>query len=559
MAWSALLSRRRKGRSQDAWQRGGGPAALRRSTHAEHDYRALFERLDKGFCILEVLLDRDAGRPVDFRFLEVNPAFERHTGLRDVVGRRVREVVPHLEEDWIEAYGGVALTGEPIRFENRARGLHRWFDVFAFACDRDGQRRVGVLFTDITSRKKTEKALRDSEARSRLALEVAQLGTWSWHGAGNRLICDERFRELLGFGLDEPLDFDATLERVHPQDRAHVQACVSWALDPGADGRFAAEFRCLHRDGQVRWLIARGLTEFVEFQGLRRPASMLGTVLDATQLKQTERQLLEARDKLEARVRERTAELARANEALRGEVAERRAAQERIAHLLGRLIDAEEQERRRLSRELHDTLGQHLAVMTLELKSIESAERCPARVRERIERVRETARRLEDDVDRLAYTLRPLELDSMGLADALKRYAAEWSAQSGIAVDIHVHGLAREPLSDAIDTTVYRVVQEALTNVRKHAGASRVGVIVERRGKELRAIVEDDGCGFDPTATSASEARRKGLGLRGMAERAALVGGRIDVESARGKGSTLFLTLPLDVESPVRERAVGAP
>ena len=525
---------------------------------SEQRYRALFESLDVGFGIIEVVFDVNH-RPQDFHFLEVNPAFERQTGWRDVVGRRMREIAPDAEQYWFDVYGKVAETGEPIRFERRARALDRWYDVYAFPL-AEASCRVGVLFRDITQRKQTERALRASEARSRLALDVAQLGTWSWRGAGNQLSADARFLDLCGFGPDDPLSIEDLMAHVHADDRAAVDARVREAVAPSGEGRLGAEFRCVGPDGGVRWLVARGMTEFSTAGAERLPARMQGTLMDVTARKLIEQELLRGRDELELRVRERTDALARANAALHIEIAERKVAEDKIRQLLGQLVDAQEDERRRLSRELHDTLGQHLAVLTLGLEAVRAQEGCPPRVMERLNYIAQAARRLEEEVDRLSYELRPLALDNMGLVDALRQYAGEWSAECGVPVDVTVLGIpADEYLPAAVETTVYRVVQEALTNVRKHAAASRVSLIAERRGLDLRVIVEDDGCGFDTTLMASPTDNLRRLGLRGMAERAALVAGSLDIESTHGHGTTVYLTVPRDVgrshdETPQHEQ-----
>ena len=125
----------------------------------EGHYRALFESIDQGFCTIEVLFDTN-GHACDYRFLEVNPAFERQTGLRDAVGRRMREIAPAHEEHWFEIYGEVALTGVPRRFEHQAAALERWYEVYAFRVDDPADRRVAVLFNDVTARKESEAAVR---------------------------------------------------------------------------------------------------------------------------------------------------------------------------------------------------------------------------------------------------------------------------------------------------------------------------------------------------------------------------------------------------------------
>jgi PAS domain S-box-containing protein len=136
-------------------------SALRAS---EERYRSLFESIDEGFCVIQVLFD-ESGRPSDYQFLETNPSFESHTGLREVIGKTMRQMEPSHEEHWFQIYGQVALTGEPIRFQNRAEALHRWFDVYAFRIGDSRERKVAVLFNDITERKRTEKALQDADRK----------------------------------------------------------------------------------------------------------------------------------------------------------------------------------------------------------------------------------------------------------------------------------------------------------------------------------------------------------------------------------------------------------
>ncbi|MEJ7930720.1 ATP-binding protein [Ramlibacter sp. AN1015] len=131
---------------------------------SEQRYRTLFETIDEGFCVMQVLFDAQ-DRPVDYRFLEVNPAFERQSGLADAQGRSVREMIPNIELSWIETYGQIALTGEPARFASYAASMGRWFDVFAFRIGPAEERKVALLFTDISERKRAEDALRESDVR----------------------------------------------------------------------------------------------------------------------------------------------------------------------------------------------------------------------------------------------------------------------------------------------------------------------------------------------------------------------------------------------------------
>ena len=137
----------------------------------EERYRMLVESIEQGFCVFEVLFDAD-GRASDYRWLEANPAFERHTGLINPVGKTARELVPELERHWLVIYGRVALTGAPRRFVEQSKALGRWFAVEAFRVGKPERRQVALLFSDITARKRAEHALRDSEARQRFLLEL---------------------------------------------------------------------------------------------------------------------------------------------------------------------------------------------------------------------------------------------------------------------------------------------------------------------------------------------------------------------------------------------------
>jgi PAS domain S-box-containing protein len=141
---------------RDFHQRVRAEAALRVS---EAEYRTLFESIDEGFCVIEVLFDRD-NRATDYRFLRINPAFAKHTGITDAQGRTMRELAAGLEPFWFETFGHIALTGEPARFQSHAEQLHRWFDVFAFRYGDPVQRHVAIIFRDITERKQQEEQIR---------------------------------------------------------------------------------------------------------------------------------------------------------------------------------------------------------------------------------------------------------------------------------------------------------------------------------------------------------------------------------------------------------------
>lgn len=137
-------------------------------TFRENDerYRSLFDAIDEGFCIIEVLFD-ESEKPIDYRFLSINPSFERQTGLIGAQGKRMRELAPKYEEHWFEMYGKIAVTGRPVRFVNRTEQLHQWYDVHAFRLGKPENRQVAILFNDITKHKQTEEELQQSRAQMR--------------------------------------------------------------------------------------------------------------------------------------------------------------------------------------------------------------------------------------------------------------------------------------------------------------------------------------------------------------------------------------------------------
>jgi signal transduction histidine kinase len=204
---------------------------------------------------------------------------------------------------------------------------------------------------------------------------------------------------------------------------------------------------------------------------------------------------------------------------------------------LRRVVSAQELERRRLARELHDETGQALTSILLGLKAVEDAPSDDHRRRANSE-LRELVVTTLQDVRRLAVELRPKALDDFGLVPALERLGETFADQTGIRVQLEAQLPERLPAE--IETALYRIVQEALTNVVKHAQARRVSILIMRKHASVSAVIEDDGLGFDP-----GTAREDGLGLLGMRERLELIDGRFDVESSPGSGTTIVAEVPV--------------
>jgi PAS domain S-box-containing protein len=264
------------------------------------------------------------------------------------------------------------------------------------------------------------------------------------------------------------------------------------------------------------------------------------------QLQAAEADLHRERDQLEIRVNERTAALSAANRALQAEMIQRQHAEQEHKKLLRRLADAQENERARISRELHDQLGQELTALKLGLRLVKNQGASVPEVRESVGKLEQLAGGLMQAIHRLAWELHPAVLDDLGLETALRRYTSEWSEHNHVPADFHASRMDGGRLPLDLETTLYRVTQEALTNVLRHATAKRVSVLLERRKDSISLIIEDDGAGFDTTTIFHAARSRGKLGLLGMQERVAMVGGTIEIESNPGAGTTIFARIPLE-------------
>jgi signal transduction histidine kinase len=263
---------------------------------------------------------------------------------------------------------------------------------------------------------------------------------------------------------------------------------------------------------------------------------------DLTERKQWEDALQQAHAALEARVADRTAELAAANRALDTELTERRQAEAQVRGLMRRLLSVQEDERRRIARDLHDHLGQQVAALSLGVEAVLQSADGNARLRAAVNDIRATISKLDRDLDFVTWELRPATLDDFGLVVTLRDFVREWSKEFGIAAQFHAGALGDVNLPRDAEINLYRIAQEALNNTYKHAAATQVDVILERRDQDLVLVLEDNGHGFAPKAESASG--NGGLGLVGMHERAAFIGGTLELESG-ASGTTVFVRIPL--------------
>jgi PAS domain S-box-containing protein len=277
---------------------------------SEERYRTLFERMAEGFILGEALLD-EAGQPMDIRFLEANRAFEQQAGLgREALGRPLTEVLPHLEQFWIDTYCRVALSGQEVRFENYNRDTNRIYEVFSFS---PAPGRFAALFRDVTERKEAETRVRESAAGLREAQRIAHIGSWTWDMRTDEGTASDEMLRIYGFDpatQSIPRFTDQRGLWYPPEEWDRLSALAQRAIQTGES--YDVELQAL-RKGQRIWLLARA--EAVrdaegDIVGLR------GTVQDITERKRAEEELRRLTEELEQRVEARTAELSAANREL---------------------------------------------------------------------------------------------------------------------------------------------------------------------------------------------------------------------------------------------------
>jgi PAS domain S-box-containing protein len=366
-----------------------------------------------------------------------------------------------------------------------------------------------ALQAEIAERQRTEETLRESEQRLRIALKTSKMGSWQLDLTTGVLNASNTCKANFGLPPEAKVSYKILFELIHPDDRARVSEAVNQAVESQSD--YDAEYRNIWPDGSTHWIIARGRGLYDEGG---KPLRMVGVTLDITERKQAE----EARQEL-----------------------------------LRRLVTAQEEERRRIALELHDQMGQHLTALTLGFKSLSNVCRHLAPAQERIAQLQEMTDQLVRETHSLALELRPPALDDLGLHTAPSNYVEQWSERALIPIDFHSVGMDNRRLLSNIETTLYRIIQESLTNVLKHAGAHRVSLILEQRADHVFAIVEDDGCGFDVEAVLCAPIRERGLGLLGMRERVALVGGTFNLEASPGIGTTVFVRIPTPTNGNVEK------
>jgi signal transduction histidine kinase len=222
-----------------------------------------------------------------------------------------------------------------------------------------------------------------------------------------------------------------------------------------------------------------------------------------------------------------------------------------------RIATAQEAERRRIARDVHDHIGQQLTGLRLRLESICGRKALSGELRGPLEDLRVQAARLDSDLSLLVWQMRPSILDTHGLSSAIKSFIREWSGNYGIGTEFHAPE-TEERLAPEIETNLYRIIQEALNNILKHAKATRVSITINYVADDAVVVIEDDGVGFERDGAEIHATESSGFGLVGMRERAALVGGYLQIESSSGTGTTIFIRVPRSGRTGDEAKAAAA-
>jgi signal transduction histidine kinase len=352
-----------------------------------------------------------------------------------------------------------------------------------------------LLAANLSRRRRAERSLRESEQRLNLATAAGDLGIWIWDITLDEFWATANWRRMFGFAPDIPIDYQAVVRRIHPEDRVRVDHGVRQARKHGNE--YLEEFRLILPDEPQRWIAARGRVEAAgETGGIR----MLGVSVDITERKRVE---AAARD------------------------------------FSRQLIHAQEEERARLARELHDDVTQRLARLAIDISRTElgTAEASPIQV---AREVREGLVRLSEDVHSLSYRLHPAMLEDLGLAAALQVEFERFTEHLPIRGEVALPEMP-ESLPEGAALCLFRVAQEALRNVERHAQASAVRLTVRVLNGGLQLAVQDNGRGFDPSLYP----DRPSLGLVSMRERLQFFGGELDIETGPEQGTTIVAWLPI--------------
>ncbi len=488
-----------------------------------------------------------------FRIVDANPAAAAITGttVQMLLGKTLADFPKLADKPFPKQWSASFRSGESQNLGEISYGdeliKQAVYSVRVFPLSSN---LLGVAFEDVTDRKLAERILRDNEERLRLLVQgVQKYAIFQLDPVGHVLSWNSSAERLKGYSSEEIIGKHFSI--FYPQEDLMNEKPQNILAAAARDGQSEDEGWRVRKDGSRFWAN-------VVVTALRDPNGNLQgfakLTRDMSERREKEEALTKAKELLELRIEQRAAVLTRVNEELRTEIAERervetqlRMSRDELRALAGRLQTVREEERTSISREIHDELGQACTAIKMDLALIgrrltEKQSHLQTKIASAMELVDSTIATLR----RIASELRPRTLDDLGLIAALESQAQEFESRTGIRCNV---ALPKEPLTLDADrsTAIFRIFQESLTNVARHAHATSVEAHFEKDNDRLIFRVSDNGIGFDPANAKA----QKSLGVVGMQERALMFNGDVKIEGVPGVGTTMTLTIPLP--RPVKE------
>lgn len=427
----------------------------------------------------------------------------------EVVGRSITIIVPPellADEDRILETinaGRSIKQFETIRLTKTGERINVSLSISPI---KDSNNRIvgcSGIVRDITDRKQAEEHLRESEQRLRMAAEAGKMFSFEWDLAADLVVRSPERVKVLGATEPLRLSYEQFLNSVHSDDRSKFSAAIA-GLTP-ENPTTEVIYRLRNSDGSLVWLRSSGRAFF---DGEGRLLRVIGMVADITDLK-------------------------RAEGALSG--------------MTRKLVEAQEQERARIGRELHDDITQRLAMLSVELQLLQEN---PSELQERVREFRKRMLEISNDVQVLSHELHSSKLEHLGVIAGIKSWCREFAQRQ--KVEINCIADVSSVLSPEIGLTLFRVLQEALHNAIKHSGVRRFEVQLREFGTEVLLVINDSGRGFDLE----TELQGTGLGLTSMRERVRLVNGTFSIDSKPNRGTTIYVRVPLTSEQDSQRVAV---